>query len=137
DVDVSNTCADLIAQADATTWDVPVAVTRVGNFYCGGDLNFSRLVPGVLRDVLHGRRPVIRSDVSFIRDYIHVEDGVSAYLATAEALAARPELAGRAFNFSLERPLSVLELVKEVQRAAGSDIDPEILNTATKEIHAQ
>ena len=135
--DVSKTCADLIAQAYATTWDVPVAVTRCGNFYGGGDLNFSRLVPGVLRDVLHGRRPVIRSDGSFIRDYIHVEDGVSAYLATAEALAARPELAGRAFNFSLERPLSVLEMVKEIQRAAGSDLEPVILNEATNEIHAQ
>jgi CDP-glucose 4,6-dehydratase len=135
--DVSKTCADLIAQAYAHTWDLPVAVTRCGNFYGGGDLNFSRLVPGVLRDVLHGQRPVIRSDGSFVRDYIHVEDGVSAYLATAEALAARPDLAGRAFNFSLERPLSVLEMVDEIQRAAGTDLEPVILNEATNEIHAQ
>jgi CDP-glucose 4,6-dehydratase len=135
--DVSKACADMVAQSYAETWDVPVCITRCGNFYGGGDLNFNRLVPGVVRDLLHGRRPIIRSDGSFVRDYIYVEDGASAYVHTALALAARPELAGEAFNFSLEQPLTVLELVDRLQVAAGTALEPDVRNEATHEIHAQ
>ena len=89
--DVSKSCADLIAQTYAVTYGLPVAITRCGNFYGGGDLNWNRIVPGTIRSVLRGQRPVIRSDGTFIRDYFYVEDGAAAYLLLAEALAARPD----------------------------------------------
>src|SRR6266403_1921499 len=94
--DVSKACADLIARAYARTWGLPVVTTRCGNFFGGGDLNWNRVVPGTIRSVLRGERPVIRSDGSQVRDYIYVEDAVSAYLQLAEQLAADPTLAGEA-----------------------------------------
>lgn len=135
--DVTKACADLIAQSYAHTWGTPVCIARCGNFYGGGDLNFNRLVPGAIRDILNERRPVIRSDGSYVRDYIYVEDGAQAYLHTAAAIAARPELAGEAFNFSLEQPLTVLELIEQLQAAMGSSHQPDVRNEATHEIHAQ
>ena len=93
--DVSKSCADLIAQSYAATYDLPVAITRCGNFYGGGDLNWNRIVPGTIRSVLRGERPVIRSDGQFVRDYFYVEDGAAAYMLLAERLAADPELRGR------------------------------------------
>jgi CDP-glucose 4,6-dehydratase len=135
--DASKAAADLIAQSYAATWRLPVAVTRCGNFYGGGDLNWSRLVPGAMRDILSGRPPVIRSDGSFVRDYLYVQDGADAYIRTAEALAESPDLAGRAFNFSLERPLTVLEMVAQIQRVLGTDFEPDVRGEASGEIPAQ
>lgn len=135
--DASKSCADLVAQSYATTWGLPVTVTRCGNFYGGGDLNFNRVVPGTIRDVLAGRPPVIRSDGSYVRDYLYVEDGATAYLTVAEALAADRGLAGRAFNFSLEEPLTVLEMVERILAVMGSDLRPEIRNEVSNEIRAQ
>src|SRR5262249_50642553 len=100
--DVSKSCADLIAQSYAATYGLPVAVTRCGNFYGGGDLNWNRIVPGTIRSVLRSQRPVIRSDGNFVRDYFYVEDGAAAYMLLAERLAADPSLRGEAFNFSNE-----------------------------------
>jgi CDP-glucose 4,6-dehydratase len=136
--DVSKSCADLIAQAYAHTFGLPVCVARCGNFFGGGDLNWSRLVPGTMRDLTAGRSPVIRSDGSLIRDYVYVEDGAAAYLSLAEALIARPdELRGRAFNFSLQQPLTVLEMLAHIATAMQTDIEPTILGEASNEIPAQ
>jgi CDP-glucose 4,6-dehydratase len=135
--DVSKSCADLIAQSFAFTYDTPVCITRCGNFFGGGDLNWNRLVPGTMRDLLNDRSPIIRSDGSFVRDYIHVEDGANAYLHVAEALMERRELAGRAYNFSLETPLTVLEMLARIQVAVGVDIAPTVLGEASHEIPAQ
>ena len=135
--DVSKSCADLIAQSYASTWSVPVGIARCGNFFGGGDLNFNRLVPGVVRDIVRGRRPVIRSDGQFVRDYLYVEDGSAAYLTLAEALAARPDRAGWAYNFSLEQPMSVLEMVDRIAKAMESDLEPVVLDEASHEIRAQ
>src|SRR5712692_1088006 len=110
--DMSKSCADLIGQAYAVTYNLPVVITRCGNFYGGGDLNWNRIVPGTIRSVLRGQRPVIRSDGKYVRDYIYVEDGAAVYMLVAEALAARPGLRGEAFNFSNETQVSVLELVE-------------------------
>jgi CDP-glucose 4,6-dehydratase len=134
---VSKSCADLIAQSYASTYELPVCITRCGNFFGGGDLNWNRLVPGTLRDVYAGRRPVIRSDGSFVRDYLYVEDGAAAYICVAEALMREPGYAGRAFNFSLESPLTVLEMLDEIQKAAGTNLPPVVLGEATHEIPAQ
>jgi CDP-glucose 4,6-dehydratase len=135
--DVSKSCADLIAQSYAITYDLPVAVTRCGNFYGGGDLNWNRIVPGTIRSVLRGERPVIRSDGNYVRDYFYVEDGAAAYMTLAEHLAANPGLGGRAFNFSNETQVTVLELVNRILALMQSDLEAEVRNEASNEIRRQ
>lgn len=132
--DVSKSCADLIAQAYAATYGLPVAVTRCGNFFGGGDLNWNRLVPGTIRSILRGQRPVIRSDGSYVRDYFYIEDAAAAYLLLAEKLAVNPELRGQAFNFAHDLTLTVLELVEKILKLMGSRLTPVILNEAKSEI---
>jgi CDP-glucose 4,6-dehydratase len=132
--DVSKSCSDLIAQAYAKTYDLPVVVTRCGNFYGGGDLNWNRIIPGTVRSVMRGERPVIRSDGSYIRDYFYVEDGAAAYMLLAEQMASRPELWGEAFNFSNELQITVLDLVQRVLRVMGSALTPDVRNEASNEI---
>lgn len=111
--DVSKSCADLIAHTYAHTYGLPVAVTRCGNMYGGGDLNWNRLVPGTIRSVLRRERPVIRSDGSMRRDYVYVLDIVNAYLTLAEAIEPL-DLGGQAFNFGMDAPLRVDELVQKI-----------------------
>ncbi|CAA9375495.1 MAG: UDP-glucose 4-epimerase [uncultured Gemmatimonadetes bacterium] len=135
--DVSKSCADLIAQSYATTYGLPVTITRCGNFYGGGDLNWNRIVPGTVRSVARGQRPVIRSDGTYIRDYFYVEDGAAAYMLLAEKMAADPSLAGHAFNFSNEIQVPVRELVDRVLRAMGSELEPDVRNEAQHEIKHQ
>ncbi|MFY9555293.1 MAG: GDP-mannose 4,6-dehydratase [Blastocatellia bacterium] len=136
--DVSKSCADLVAQSYAATYKLPVCVTRCGNLYGGGDLNWNRLVPGTIRSALRGERPIIRSDGSYIRDYFYVEDGALAYLTLAEQLARRPELAGEAFNFSNEIQVTVLELARLILKLAGRhDLEPDVRNEAQNEIAHQ
>jgi len=135
--DVSKSCADLLAQMYAKTYRLPVCVTRCGNFYGGGDLNWNRLVPGTIRSVLRDERPVIRSDGKFTRDYIYVEDGARAYMLLAERLGARAELAGEVFNFSYERRMTVMELVETLLATMGSGLVPDVRNEASNEIRDQ
>jgi CDP-glucose 4,6-dehydratase len=135
--DVSKSCADLISLAYARSYGLPVAITRCGNFYGGGDLNWNRIVPGTIRSVVRGQRPVIRSDGSFVRDYFYVEDGAAAYMVLAEALAADRSLAGEAFNFSNEIQLTVLELADRILAAMGSNLELDVRNEASNEIRHQ
>lgn len=132
--DVSKSCCDLIAQAYANSYDLPVCVTRCGNLYGGGDLNFNRVVPGTIRSALRGERPVLRSDGSPIRDYVYVEDVAAAYVALAER-THEPSIRGRAWNVSTESPLSALEIVRATLAAAGRpDLEPDVQATASHEI---
>jgi CDP-glucose 4,6-dehydratase len=135
--DVSKSAGDLITQSYATSFGLPVIITRCGNFYGGGDLNWSRIVPGTIRSVLRGKRPVIRSDGQFVRDYFYVEDGAAAYTLAAERLAADRGLAGEAFNFSNEKPINVIDMTRLILKLMGSDLEPEIRNEATNEIRSQ
>jgi CDP-glucose 4,6-dehydratase len=135
--DVSKSCADLIAQSYAHSYDLPVAITRCGNLFGGGDLNFNRLVPGTIRSVLDGEPPVIRSNGRFVRDYFYVEDAASAYIRLADRLHAEPDLAGEAFNFGSYRPMTALEMVDSVLAATGSNLKPLILDEARNEIPDQ
>jgi CDP-glucose 4,6-dehydratase len=135
--DVSKACSDLIAQSFARVHDVPVVVTRCGNFFGPGDMNWERLVPGTIRLLLKGQRPVIRSDGTMTRDYLYVIDGVLAYLQLAEAISGDSTLKGEAFNFSSESPLSVLKLVEMLQAAVGTELEPDIRATARHEISHQ
>jgi CDP-glucose 4,6-dehydratase len=135
--DVSKSCADLIAQSYARVFDVPVAITRCGNFYGGGDLNWNRIVPATIRAVLRGQRPLIRSDGTPVRDYFYVEDGAAAYLLLAERLHRDPSLRGEAFNFSNETPIGVLDLVRQILDLMGSRLEPEVRDEARHEIARQ
>ena len=134
--DVSKSCADLIALSYFHTYDLPVAVTRCGNLFGGGDLNFNRLVPGTIRSALNGESPIVRSDGEFIRDYFYVRDAVGAYLQLAERLPG--EFTGEAFNFGNERPFSVLAVVQLILESMDrEDLEPTILNEASAEIREQ
>jgi CDP-glucose 4,6-dehydratase len=135
--DVSKSCADLIAKMYAVTFGVPVAVTRCGNFYGGGDLNWNRLIPGTIRSALKNERPVIRSDGTLIRDYFYVEDGAAAYMQLAQALHARPELRGEAFNFSNELQVDVLTLAQKILERMKSPLEPDVRAEARNEIQHQ
>lgn len=135
--DVSKACADLIAQSYHQAFSVPVAITRCGNFFGPGDRNWNRLVPGTIRSLLLGERPVIRSDGRMVRDYLYVLDGVFAYLRLVEAMAEGLPVKGEAFNLSLEQPLTVLELVARIQAAVGSDLAPDVRDEASNEIDRQ
>jgi CDP-glucose 4,6-dehydratase len=135
--EVSKSCADLIAQCYHHTYGLPVAIARCGNVYGGGDLNWSRIVPGTIRSFLRGERPIIRSDGTYVRDYIYVKDVVRAYMRLAECLDD-DRVRGEAFNFSTETPLTVLELVQAIQRLMNCEhIEPQILDCAEGEIRAQ
>jgi len=135
--DVSKSCADLLTQPYAITYKLPVAITRCGNFYGGGDLNWNRVVPGTIRSVLRGQRPIIRSDGQYVRDYFYIEDAAAAYVLLAQKLAQNANLCGEAFNFSNETPLSVIELVERILDLMESDLKPVIRNEATNEIRRQ
>ena len=135
--DVSKSCADLIAQSYFNTYGMPVGITRCGNFYGGGDLNWNRIVPGTIRSILRGKRPIIRSDGQYVRDYFYIEDGAVAYTLLAQQLAKNPNLHGEAFNFSNETPVSVLEIVERITRLMDSNLKPVIMNEASNEIREQ
>jgi len=135
--DVSKSAADLIAYTYAKSFDSPVTITRCGNFYGGGDLNWNRIIPGTIRSILRGQPPIIRSDGEYIRDYFYVEDGAAAYMLLAEQLAARPELKGQAFNFSNEIQVSVREIVNQILKEMKSDLSPDVHNEVNNEIRHQ
>ena len=132
--DVSKSAVDLIAQTYAQTYQLPVAITRFSNLYGGGDLNWNRLLPGTIRSVLRGQPPVIRSDGSFKRDYVYVEDAVRAYLILAEK-AGQPGICGEAFNFGLGQPATALEVVETIIRVSEyPHLQPLILDEVRNEI---
>jgi CDP-glucose 4,6-dehydratase len=135
--DVSKSCTDLVSTAYAHTYGLPVTIARCGNIYGGGDLNWSRIVPGTIRSLLASERPVLRSDGGPIRDYIYVRDVVEAYIALAEATHAGTASPGEAFNFSPQSRYTVLEIVAEIGRAMGVDPNPDILASASMEIRDQ
>lgn len=135
--DVSKSCADLIAQAYAATYNLPVAITRCGNLYGGGDLNWNRIIPGTIRSALRDQRPLIRSDGKFVRDYFYAEDAAAANMSLAEKLSNDASLIGQAFNFSNETQVTVLELVQCILKLMNSNLEPEIRNEAVNEIREQ
>jgi len=135
--DVSKSCTDLLAQAYWYTYQLPVGIARCGNIYGGEDLNWSRIVPGTIRSIIENQAPIIRSDGTFIRDYVYVEDVVGAYIDLAQALD-RPEIRGEAFNFSSESHVSVIEIVNIIRRLMGrEDLEPVVLNRVKAEIKDQ
>ena len=135
--EVSKSCTDLISNTYARTYGMPVTIARCGNIYGGGDLNWNRIVPGVIRSLLRDEQPVLRSDGTFVRDYLHVDDIVSAYLMLGQR-TDEPEFCGQAFNFSDETPLTVMQIYNAICVAADrAGTEPKILNAASGEIKDQ
>ena len=135
--DVSKACTDLLAKTYHQTYGLPILVARCGNIYGGGDLNWTRIVPGTIRSLLRGERPIVRSDGTFVRDYLYVKDAASAYLCLAES-AFTGRLRGEAVNFGGGARRTVLEVVADLQRITGrGDLAPDIRNTAAAEIRDQ
>jgi CDP-glucose 4,6-dehydratase len=134
--DVSKSCADLLAGTYAHSYGLPLAIARCGNIYGGGDLNWSRIVPGTIRSLLGGEPPVLRSNGRFVRDYVYVRDVVRAYLVLAEAVA-NGDFGGEAFNFSCGSPVTVLEIVRRIGDLLGSRLEPIVLDDARFEISEQ
>jgi CDP-glucose 4,6-dehydratase len=135
--DASKACAELLCRSYAASFGLPVVTTRCGNLYGGGDLNYSRIVPGTIRSALLGERPVVRSNGRLVRDYFYVEDAALAYLTLAEKLDGA-QLSGQAFNFGTSTPKSVLELVSLILAAVGRpELEPLVLDQATNEIERQ
>lgn len=135
--DASKACAELLCASYAASFKLPVVTTRCGNLYGGGDLNYSRIVPGTIRSALLGERPIVRSNGKFVRDYFYVEDAAGAYLHLAEQMLVQ-DLHGEAFNFGTNEPKNVLEMVALVLQAAGRpELEPVVLNQASNEIERQ
>ena len=133
--ETSKACADLIARSYAHSYALPVAVTRCANIYGPGDLNWDRIVPGAIRALLDGERPIVRSDGTLVRDYLFVDDAVEGFLAVGAAVVMRPETRGEAFNLSAETPISTLDLVRRILRLAGrDDVAPDVRG-AGKPLH--
>lgn len=135
--DVSKSCADLLTRAYFETYGLPVSITRCGNLYGGGDLNWNRIIPGTIRSIFNKKAPIIRSDGKYIRDYFYVKDAVEGYLLQAEK-TAEEGVKGEAFNFSDERQINVLELVNLILKIMGEEeIKPRILDEVQGEIKHQ
>ncbi len=133
--EVSKSMTDLVSRSYAMTYGLPVVIARCGNIYGAGDLNWSRIVPGTFRSILTGVQPVLRSDGTFLRDYLHLDDVVEAYLCLADAAESQR---GEAFNFSDESPASVMDMYRACCVAAGvPDLQPLILGEAVGEIKDQ
>ncbi len=134
--DASKLCAEVLARSYAATFDLPVGIVRCANIYGGGDLSWSRIIPGTIRSMLAGEEPIIRSDGTLERDYMHVADAVNAYATLAENLD-REGVRGEAFNFGWGRGYSVLEIVDTILEQGGSSLRPRILGKNTGEIERQ
>lgn len=135
--DVSKAAGDLIAQSYAATYGMPVAITRCGNLYGGGDLNWSRVVPGTIRSVLEGQAPIVRSDGTYVRDYLHVTDAAAGVLALGEAVRNRRDVQGQAFNFAAGIRPTVIEVVRRILVLMDSSLEPVVLSRELHEIPEQ
>jgi CDP-glucose 4,6-dehydratase len=132
--DVSKSAADLITTTYFQTYGVPAVVSRFGNIFGPGDLNFNRLVPGIMDAIINNRTLEIRSDGKFLRDYVYVKDVADGYVALAEQIEKSK---GQAFNFSSGHNFSVVDLVKQISEILDKPVDFKILNTQINEIPAQ
>ena len=132
--DVSKSCTDLISLTYHNTYGTPVCVTRCGNIFGPGDMNFNRIIPGTMLCIMKNQNPVIRSDGSPMRDYVYVQDIARAYMMLAEHMDD-PSIHGKAFNFGTGEPVSVLELTQKILKVVGrEDLKPNVQNNAHGEI---
>jgi CDP-glucose 4,6-dehydratase len=135
--DVSKSCTDLIGQSYFHSFGLPLCIARCGNLYGGGDLHMSRIVPGTIYSIYKNEPPIIRSNGKFVRDYIYVQDAAEAYVTISQRLISDRSIAGELYNISNEAPVSVLEIVRKLQKIGGSTLEPIIQNIASLEIERQ
>jgi len=127
----SKLCAEQIGQTYRASYGIPLAVARTANVFGPGDINFSRLIPGTIRAVLEGRRPVILSDGSPVRDYIYVKDVAEAYIELAQRLE-RPEDSGITLKVGSGEKTSVLDLTRLIIRLMDRpDLEPDVRGRPT------
>jgi CDP-glucose 4,6-dehydratase len=132
--DVSKSAADLICTAYFNTYGTPVTISRFANIFGPGDLNFNRIVPGVMKAIINKEVLEIRSNGEFVRDYIYVKDVAEGYVLLAEKIGA---IKGQAFNFSAGQNFSVLDLIKKIEAVLGTKFSYKILNEEKNEIPFQ
>jgi CDP-glucose 4,6-dehydratase len=132
--EVCKATLDLAAQSYGKIYNLPIGVTRCGNYFGPYDFNYTRLVPGVIRSVLRGERPQLRSNGRFSRDYLHVQDGAEAHILLAERLSDDPSLYGEAFNFSIGQAVEVIDVVRRIIAISGANVEPIITDSARAEI---
>ncbi|MFZ2025188.1 MAG: SDR family NAD(P)-dependent oxidoreductase [Microgenomates group bacterium] len=132
--DVSKSCADLIAQTFFKTYGLPVVITRFGNVYGEGDMHFDRIIPGICQSIIVGKPLQLRSDGTYIRDYLYVKDVALGYMKLIEI---KKDITGEAYNFSSDDTCSVLELIKKAEKTLKKHIAYDIQNTAKNEIPYQ
>lgn len=73
----SKACADLICQGYAKTFDLDVRIVRSCNVYGPADFN-SRIFPNTIRRLLARKPALIWKGINYVREYMHVNDLVSA-----------------------------------------------------------
>lgn len=134
--DVSKSCADLLSYSYYNTYSLPVCITRCGNLFGPGDLNFNRIIPQTIKSVLFGERPIIRSDGNYTRDYFYIVDAADAYIRLAYCMQDS-KIHGEAYNFGNDTPISVLQIVNKILDLMKSDLEPIVLNQASNEIRDQ
>jgi CDP-glucose 4,6-dehydratase len=123
----SKACADLLARSYAQTCRLPVGVARITNTYGGHDHHKEHLVTATLLAVRRGEAPIIRSSGWSVKGYLYIGDTVEAFRVLAERLGEL-RLAGEAFNFAPDEPISVRDLVATILRVAGrDDLEPVVL----------
>jgi len=130
--DCSKSCTDLISQSYRDTYNMPISIMRCGNIFGGGDLNWNSVFPEAIKSCYDGRPMEIRSDgKSMLRDYIYIEDIISAYLFVAEL--DHNEIA----NISYGKTRNVLDILEAVQEKTRVCFSPKINNVAKCEIDVQ
>lgn len=75
-----------------------LASVRAGNVIGGGDWAKDRLIPDIVRALIAGERPLIRSPGS-IRPWQHVLEALGGYLLIAQRLLSGDEAAATPWNF--------------------------------------
>lgn len=134
----SKSATDMMCKTYRTTYNLPVTVLRCGNIYGGGDLNWDRLIPGVIKWLINNETPVLRSDGNYKRDWVYVEDVVNAYLKVTNALVENGLNVSDSYNFSSTDYLSVMEVYEKISEIhLGKYVEPIIENKANLEIKDQ
>lgn len=133
--DVSKSSGDLIANAYFKTYNLPIVISRFSNVFGPGDLNFSRVMPGIFEAIIKNKKFLTRSDGKMIRQYTYIEDIIRGYLKLMKE--SDNSLSGEVFNFGSQNIFSVDDVIKKIEKILNVKIDYETLNTAKNEIPEQ
>lgn len=119
----SKACADVITRCFAHNFGLNAVAVRNVNSFGPGDPHTTHIVTGSILSLLRGEPPVIRSDGSPVKAYLHARDTMEAYALLAEH-AGDPRVRGQAFNVTPAAPVSVLDLLRTLIKVSGRPIEP-------------